>query len=188
NANYDTHATFDFQNQIKLEYAPDEDDIIRKIEVGNVNMPLNSSLIQGSQSLFGAKAELQFGKTTVTGIYSEQHSQRHETRIERGGAMESFEKFASEYDENRHFFLAHYFRDHYDEALKNYPYINSNIEITRVQIWVTNRSITPEHKTHARNIVGIQDLGESNPASVGVLRDSEGNPINPPEYSGFLKT
>src|SRR5699024_4336877 len=101
NANYDTHSTFDFQNQIKLEYSPGEDDIIQKIEVGNVNMPLNSSLIQGSQSLFGAKAQLQFGKTKITGIYSEQHSERRQTRIEGGGALEEFEKYILEYDENR---------------------------------------------------------------------------------------
>jgi len=68
-ANYDTQSTFDFQNQIKLEYTPTEDDIIQKIEVGNVSMPLNSSLIQGAQSLFGVKTILQFGKTRVTGVF-----------------------------------------------------------------------------------------------------------------------
>src|SRR5690606_29727107 len=74
-ANYDTQSTFDFQNLIKLEYTPTEDDIIQKIEVGNVSMPLNSSLITGAQSLFGVKAQLQFGKTTITGVFSEQKSQ-----------------------------------------------------------------------------------------------------------------
>lgn len=187
NANYDTHSTFDFQNQIKLEYSPGEDDIIQKIELGNVNMPLNSAFIQGSQSLFGAKAQFQFGKTRITGIYSEQHAERRQTRIQGGGALEEFEKYILEYDENRHFFLSHYFRDRYDEALKNYPYVNSPIEITRVQVWVTNRATTPEHLAYARNIVAIQDLGEANPDALGVFRDSEGNRINPPEYSNFLK-
>lgn len=188
NANYDTESTFDFQNQIKLEYTPTEDDIVQKIEVGNVSMPLNSSLMQGAQSLFGAKAELQFGKTTITGVYSEQNSERQTTNIEGGGAVQDFQKFALDYDENRNFFLSHYFRDHYNEALENYPYINSNIQVTRVQIWVTNRSNSPENLTNARNIVGIQDLGESDPARIGVLLDSDGNPINPPSYSGFLNT
>lgn len=187
-ANYDTHSTFDFQNQIKLEYTPDEDDILQKIELGNVSMPMTNSLIQGSQSLFGVKTELKFGKTRITGIYSEQNSERQQTQIEGGGAVEEFEKYALEYDENRHFFLSHYFRDKYDEALEHYPYVNSNIEITRVQIWVTNRSNSPDNLTNARNIVGIQDLGESDPANMGVFLDSEGNQINPPEYSGFLNT
>jgi cell surface protein SprA len=30
NANYDTQSTFAFQNLMKLEYAPTEDDIIQK--------------------------------------------------------------------------------------------------------------------------------------------------------------
>lgn len=68
-ANYDNQSTFNFQNQIKLEYTPTEDDIIQKIEVGNVSMPINSSLIPGAQSLFGVKTELQFGKTRITGVF-----------------------------------------------------------------------------------------------------------------------
>lgn len=185
-ANYDTESTFDFQNQIKLDYTPDEDDILRKLEVGNVNMPLNSSLMQGSQSLFGVKAQFQFGKTSITGVYSEQNSERQSTQIEGGGALEEFDKFALEYDQNRHFFLSQYFRDHYNKALKNYPYINTDVEITRIQIWVTNRSNSPEHLKNTRNIVALQDIGESDPEKVGLLLDPEGNPREAPEFSSFL--
>ena len=39
-SNYDTQSTFDFQNLLKLDYTPTEDDIIQKIELGNVSMPL----------------------------------------------------------------------------------------------------------------------------------------------------
>lgn len=161
-ANYDTESTFDFQNQLKLEYTPTEDDIIQKIEVGNISMPLNSSLIQGAQSLFGLKTELQFGKTRITGVFSEQKSERRTVNVEGGATVQEFDRFALEYDEDRHFFLTHYFRDHYDEALENYPFINSNIQITRVQVWVTNRSNNVQNLTDARNIVAIQDLGETN--------------------------
>ena len=128
-ANYDTESTFDFQNQIKLEYTPTEDDIIQKIEVGNVSMPLNSSLIQGAQSLFGVKTQLQFGKTTITGVFSEQKSETRTVTAEGGATITDFELFALDYDESRHFFLAHYFRDNYDRALKQYPFINSNVQI-----------------------------------------------------------
>lgn len=157
-ANYDTESTFDFQNLIKLEYTPTEDDIIRKIEVGNVSMPLNSSLITGAQSLFGVKTELQFGKTTVTAVFSEQKSQSQSVVAQGGGTLEEFEFFARDYDENRHFFLSQYFREHYDEALSRYPYINNNIQITRIEVWVTNRS---NQTDNVRNVVAFQDLGES---------------------------
>ncbi|KAG1657616.1 Holliday junction ATP-dependent DNA helicase RuvA [Nymphon striatum] len=57
-----TNLSFDFDQRISLsllDYNPSEDDILQNIEAGNVSMPLNSSLIQGAQSLFGVKADLQ---------------------------------------------------------------------------------------------------------------------------------
>ncbi|MGB3151515.1 MAG: cell surface protein SprA, partial [Maribacter sp.] len=156
-ANYDTEATFDFQNIVKLDYTPTEDDIIRKIEVGNVNMPLNSSLIQGAQSLFGVKTQLQFGKTTVTAVFSEQRSQNNTVVAQGGGTLNEFSITALDYDEDKHFFLAHYFRDNYDRALSTYPFIQSQVQITRLEVWVTNRS---QQTLNVRNVVALQDLGE----------------------------
>ncbi|SDR71856.1 cell surface protein SprA [Gillisia sp. Hel1_33_143] len=179
-ANYDTESTFDFQNQLKLEYTPNEDDIIQKIEVGNVNMPLNSALIQGAQSLFGFKTELQFGKTRITGVFSEQKSERRTVNVEGGATIEEFEKFAIDYDQDRHFFLAHYFRDNYDRSLENYPFINNNIQIQRIQVWVTNRTNNVQNLNDTRNIVGIQDLGETNiPGNIG-LENLPGGFFNKP--------
>ena len=179
-ANYDTESTFDFQNQLKLEYTPNEDDIIQKIEIGNVNMPLNSALIQGAQSLFGFKTELQFGKTRVTGVFSEQKSERRTVNVEGGATVEEFEKFVIDYDQDRHFFLAHYFRDNYNQSLQNYPFINSNIQIQRIQVWVTNRTNNIQNLNDTRNIVAIQDLGETNiPGNIG-LENPPGGFFNRP--------
>ena len=165
NANFDTQSSFDFQNLLKLEYEPTEDDIIQKIEVGNVSMPLNSSLISGAQSLFGVKTELKFGKTRIKAIFSEQKSESRSVVSEGGGTVQEFEFRALDYDENRHFFLSHYFRNKYDESLANYPYINSNVQITRVEVWVTNRNNQLED---VRNILAFQDLGETNNVSSSV--------------------
>ena len=161
NANYDTQSTFAFQNLIKLEYAPTEDDIIQKIEVGNVSMPLNSSLIRGAQSLFGVKTQLQFGKTTVTGVFSEQKSQTKSIVSQGGGTIQDFDIFALDYDNDRHFFLSQYFRNKYDASLKNYPFIDSRVQISRLEIWVTNKQnrVTPT-SNNLRNIIALQDLGE----------------------------
>ena len=137
-AQYDTEATFDFQNLIKLEYTPTEDDILRSIEIGNVNLPLNSTLISGAQSLFGVKTQLQFGKTTITGVFSEQRSQNNTVVAQGGGTVNDFALTALDYDEDKHFFLAQYFRDNYDAALEKYPFIQSEVQITRLEVWVTN--------------------------------------------------
>src|SRR5690606_2134908 len=74
--NYNTEAQFDFENQIRLDYVGEDDDIIQRIELGNVSMPLNTTLISGTQALFGLKTQLQFGKLNVTGIFSQQRSQQ----------------------------------------------------------------------------------------------------------------
>ncbi len=171
NANYDTESTFAFQNLIKLEYAPTEDDIIQKIEVGNVSMPLNSSLIRGAQSLFGVKAQLQFGKTTVTGVFSEQKSQTKTVTAQGGGTVQDFELFGLDYDADRHFFLSQYFRNKYDSALRKYPFIDSRVQITRMEVWVTNRqNRVATTNNNFRNIVALQDLGE---AQITGINDAE---------------
>jgi len=161
-ANYDTESTFAFQNLIKLEYTPTEDDILQKIEVGNVSLPLNSTLIKGAQSLFGVKAQFQFGRTTVTGIFSEQKSQTKAVTAQGGGTIQEFDLFALDYDSDRHFFLSQYFRNRYDSALKNYPVIDSRVQITRIEVWVTNKqNRVSTTDNNLRNIVAIQDLGEA---------------------------
>lgn len=177
NANYDTESTFAFQNLIKLDYSPTEDDIIQKIEVGNVSMPLNSSLIRGAQSLFGVKAQLQFGKTTVTGVFSEQKSQTRSVTAQGGGTIQDFELFALDYDSDRHFFLSQFFRNKYDDALRNYPLINSRVQITRIDVWVTNRqNRVSTTGNNLRNIIALQDLGE---APLSGLTDAQVVAISP---------
>ncbi len=169
NANYDTESTFAFQNLIKLEYTPTEDDIIQKIEVGNVSMPLSNTLIRGSQSLFGVKAQFQFGRTTVTGVFSEQKSQTKTVTSQGGGTISEFNIFGLEYDTDRHFFLSQYFRNKYDGALRNYPFINTRVQITRMEVWVTNRQNrvnTTTEGNNLRNIIALQDLGEAQAAGI----------------------
>ncbi len=139
--NYNTQATFGFENQMKLEYNSDafsEDEIIKKIEAGNVSLPLRGTLIQGSQSLFGLKTELQFGALRVTAIASQQKSEREQISIQGGSQLQEFEVKADEYDENRHFFLTHYNRDNYEQSLENLPQINSLFKITKLKVFITN--------------------------------------------------
>jgi len=157
NTSYNTEATFDFQNQVKLGYTGYEDEIIQKIEAGNVSLPLQSSLIQGSQSLFGLKTELKFGRLTATAIFSQEKGQRRNVQVQGGAQTSFFDIKADEYEANKYYFLDHWFRDHYEEALRTLPTVNSGIQITRIEVWVTNtRSDFQEN----RNLVAFTDLGE----------------------------
>lgn len=163
-AQYDTQSTFNFQNQIKLEYTPTEDDILQKIEVGNVSMPLKNSLIVGAQSLFGVKTQLQFGRTKVTGVFAEQKSQTRSVAAQGGSTIQEFELQTTDYDQNRHFFISQYFRDNYNKALKDFPLVNSPVNITRIEVWVTNRNATT---LDIRNIVALSDIGEGDATNIG---------------------
>ncbi len=156
--NYNTEATFDFENQAKLAYTGSEDEIIQSIEAGNVSFPLNSSLISGSHSLFGIKSALKFGNLSVTSVISKQEGKSKVIDLEGGAQQNEFEISASEYEANRHFFLAHYFRENYDRALASLPIINSGISITRIEVWVTNKTGNFEN---SRNILALLDLGEN---------------------------
>jgi hypothetical protein len=154
--NYDTEATFAFDNKMKLDFEGEEDDIIKRLEMGNINMPLNSSLITGAQSLFGLKGQFQFGNTMVTTVFSEQRSQSQSVNVQGGGTTQEFYIQGDEYEANRHYFLSQFFRAHYEEYLENLPLITSPIQITKVEVWITNeRSATQ----NLRNIVAFMDLG-----------------------------
>ncbi|MES2628115.1 MAG: cell surface protein SprA, partial [Bacteroidota bacterium] len=155
--NYNTEATFDFENQVKLEYTGHEDEIIKKIEFGNVSLPLNSSLISGSQTLFGAKAQLQFGRLTSTTVFSSQRGKKQEIEVAGGAQTSNFELKADDYEANKHYFLSLYFRANYDRAMRSLPLVNSPTAITRIEVWVTNTINTTEE---TRNFVAFTDLGE----------------------------
>ncbi len=178
--NYDTEATFSFENQTKIEYTGEEDDIIKKIEIGNVSLPLNSSLINGAQSLFGVKAQTQFGKLTVTGVLAEQQSQSSSINVQGGATTTDFEISADQYEANRHYFLSHYFRDRYEQFLSTRPLIASPVQITKVEVWVTNTRQSTESN---RNIVAFMDLGERDNA--GAYRNSQANLPGPDIFSRF---
>ncbi|WP_266364560.1 T9SS outer membrane translocon Sov/SprA [Tellurirhabdus rosea] len=197
-ANFDTKASFNFENMLKLNYRPNlptvpgmpgipgvpgmqqpglpslnspvqmpnvptqyqaqDASIIQGIEAGNISWPLSSQLIPGVQNLFGVKTQLRFGKLNTTLVFSQQRS-RQEEIVMRGGALQRpYEIRVDTYDENRHFFLSQFFRNTYESSLRTLPQVTSGVTITRLEVYVTNRTNTTES---LRNIVGLSDLGEA---------------------------
>ncbi|UII27749.1 cell surface protein SprA [Fulvivirga maritima] len=170
-ANFDNNNSFDFENNLKVEYTGYEEDILQKLEIGNVSLPLNNSLITGAQNLFGIKAQMQFGDLYVTTVASTQRGKSESITIDGGGAQgREFEVQASNYDENRHFFLGHFFRDNYEDWLSTIPNINSGVNITRLEVYVVN---TNNNTQTLRNVVGLMDLAE--PDTENLYRDTWSN-------------
>ena len=209
-ANFDTKASFNFENALKLNYrpggglpafgtgqglpgvpnlpsvpnlpgapglngttpgfTPQNESILQGLEVGNISWAVNSQLIPGVQNLFGIKTQLRFGKLNATLVASQQRSRKNEIVLRGGTSNRPFEIRADQYDENRHFFLSQFFRANYEASLKTLPQVTSGVNVTRVEVYVTNRTNTTET---LRNIAGFQDLGEGNPYS-------QANPNLPP--------
>lgn len=155
--NYNTDATFDFENKIKLDYSGDEDDIVKNVEAGNVSMPLTGTLIRGGTNLFGVKTDLQFGKLSVSTVFSQQKGETKVISTEGGATKSKFEINATDYDANRHFLLGHFFYETYDQALAELPIIKSAVTINKIEVWVTNKS---SRFQESRNILALMDLGE----------------------------
>ena len=163
NLNYNTDATFDFDTQnLKLKYEGKEDEIIKLVEGGNVTFPSNNSLVKGASSLFGIRADMQFGKLKLQTVLSQKKSTTKSVTSKGGVQTTPFEISATDYEENRHFFLSHYFRERYDAAMSTLPNVTTGIEINRVEIWVTNKTST---NSNTRNIVALTDLGENTKVS-----------------------
>ncbi|MDX5421520.1 MAG: cell surface protein SprA, partial [Hymenobacteraceae bacterium] len=160
NFNWDNNANFDFENNMKLDYTGYEEEIIRKVEAGNVSLPLNNSLITGAQNLFGVKTQLQFGRLGVTAIASNVRGRNDEVVIQNGAQNKPFEIRVDAYDRDRHFFLSQFFRGRYDQALAKLPLVNSGIVIRRLELYITNNNRSTEN---LRNMVAYMDLGEADP-------------------------
>ena len=172
--NYNTEASFDWENQVKLDYTGYEDEIIKKIEAGNVTFPLNSSLITGSQTLFGFKTKLQFGKLDVTTVFSQQRGKKQEINVQGGAQTQPFNVNGDNYEANKHFFLGHYFRKNYDNWMNTLPVISTPVVITKVEVYVLNQTGNAEQ---TRNVVAFEDLGEDS-ADVFPGLSFDKNPFN----------
>jgi cell surface protein SprA len=166
--NYNTLANFEFENQLNLNFQGKPDEIIKQFQLGNVQFTSKSTLIPGAQSLFGVKLATQFGKLFLTGVFANQRAQRQSLGLEGGTATQRFSLKADEYEENRHFLLAQYFRRNYNNAMRQLPIVNSNVQILRMEVWVTNRTGAT---TETRDVVALMDLGEGDP-----FRGPPGNP------------
>ena len=158
--NYDTEAAFEFDNQTNLGWKGKPDGILKDVQVGNVNLNLPTQLIKPANSLFGFSNTMQFGKTTIKTVFSQNKGQSTETVLKGGAQMNEFKITADNYDQNKHFFLSQFFRENYNKSLENLPIVASGVIINRVEVWVTNRNANVETP---RDILAFQDLGEANP-------------------------
>ena len=156
---HDTSYNTDKKGSMLIIYEGKEDEVIKLLEAGNVSFPTNSSLIKGASSLFGLRADFQFGKLNLQTVVSQKTSNTNVVSSKGGTQLTTYEIEITNYDENKHFFLAHYFRDNYDRSMSQLPTILSGITINRIEVWITNKT---SDYNNPRNIVAFTDIGEGN--------------------------
>src|SRR5690606_40840543 len=80
---------------------------------------------------------------------------------------------ADDYEDNQHYFLSQYFRDNFNRALALAPIISTDINITQIEVWVSNRNNSYED---ARDVLALMDLGEQNPYNPIITRGASALP------------
>ncbi len=137
-----SEATVDIENTLKLRYDGDEDEIVQKIEAGNISLSLPSTkyvIFGGSnKGLFGLKSQLQVGNLYMTAIASLEKGQQQELSLS-GSAQES-KTTVKDYDfiKYRYFFADRYYHDHFEDGLKDDPTTFSyqaGTEILKLEVW-----------------------------------------------------
>lgn len=101
---WNTRNQFEFDNRFKVGFEGYDDDIVRLVEAGNVQLQTPATLIGGSQALFGVRADFQFGPVFLKTIASQKRGERRFVTLESGSVRDRFQLRAYEYSEN-HFFL-----------------------------------------------------------------------------------
>ena len=161
--NWDTQRDFDYENQLKLEYTGYDDEILQRVEAGNVFLQTPSTLIRGGQSLFGIKSEFQIGGFHLTTVASQQEGQSSNLSLDGGAETSSFNLKPTDYDERTHFFLSYYFRNRWENALSEPPVLLLDAAfqgITDIEVWKL-QAVSPEEQTqNVRQVLALVDLGE----------------------------
>ncbi len=101
-ADWNTESTFEYENQLKLQYKGYEDEIVQNVEAGNVSLQ-TSPLVGGGEALFGIKALFQLGPFSLTAIASQKKSEVEEVSVSGGTQKNEFEIHAYDYSQNHYF-------------------------------------------------------------------------------------
>lgn len=118
NVDQDSERAFDFENSIKLNYTGFEDDIVKKIEAGNISLSLPGTrfvtVSSTSAGLFGLKSEMQLGDLNITTVASQEKGESKKLSLSGGAAnQEAYKVDDYQYRKLTYFFLDTLYRRQY---------------------------------------------------------------------------
>lgn len=159
NADWNTERTFEYENQLKIVYDGYDDEIVKKIEAGNVSLQ-TSSLVGGSEALFGIKSQFQFGPLSLTALASQKKGEVTEVNLSGGSEKKTFDVHAYEYSENHYFLHSVYantepafnfFENYYGNPS---PVQNNNSlfwYVKDIEVWKSTTGIVDKSKERQAN-------------------------------------
>ena len=117
----DSERQFDWENNIRIAYDGLEDDIVQKIEAGNISLSLPSTkyvTFSGkNQGLFGIKSISKLGPIDITTIASIEKAKKEQEEY-KGGAQSNTQQIRDvDWLKNRYFFIHPWFRNGVDTAV-----------------------------------------------------------------------
>ncbi len=145
-ADWNTERTFEYENQLKITYTGYEDEIIQKIEAGNVSMQ-TSPLVGGAEALFGIKAQFKMGPLRLTTIASQKKGETKEVSVSGGSTAQDYSIRAYSYSDNHYFIDSIYadtsssynfFENYYNN---NPPQSNLTYQVAQIEVWKSTNQI-----------------------------------------------
>jgi len=145
-----SEAVTDIDNTLKLRYDGEEDEIVEKIEAGNISLSLPSTkyVIFGGQNkgLFGLKAQMRMGNLHLTTIASIEKGEQQELKISGNSSASQSVIKDIDFIKDRYYFLDNsyreYWEDGYSDDLQTFQYLSGTL-ITQLEVWVTENSTVP---------------------------------------------
>jgi cell surface protein SprA len=179
---WNTRNTYDYNNKFKIGYEGYDDDIIKLVEVGNVTFPIQSTLIGGGQSLFGARVDYQFGPLFLKTVFSQRRGQRKFVDVRGGVNKQPFTLRAYDFSK-KHFFLDSVYKPIYDKYFENSTPIIPNTpeaqrnRVKKIQVFESTSDVR-EGVMRAGNSVAITDLpGKKMKMGENYTNQEKGQPI-----------
>ncbi|MBL7973580.1 MAG: cell surface protein SprA, partial [Candidatus Kapabacteria bacterium] len=163
---WSTRRQFEFDNRFKIGYDGYDDDIIKRIELGNVQLQTPSSFIRGSQALFGVRADFQFGPLFLKTIASQKRGEQKIITVNGGSSRTRFVLRGYDYAQN-HFFLDTAYKSLYREYWK---YSTPQIPTTAPQLRV-------------KEIVVYESSGDVRDQAVGGVEVIAYDTLSPIQYA-----
>jgi cell surface protein SprA len=164
-ADWNTQRTFEYENQLKINYTGYDDEIIQSVEAGNVSMSNTPSLIGGGEALFGIKTKLQSGPLTLTALVSQKKGQAKEVTVSGGSSSSSREIRVQDYATNNYFIdpvYKGYFEDIYSTVVPvQSPLMQANT-IVDMDVWVsTAQYSSSQDRTVANAFINLPPRRET---------------------------